>query len=120
MSKIKERRLKRIRRHKRVRARVSGTPQRPRLFVFKSNQHIYCGLADDVNSKVLLVFSDLKLSGKKTNNPTLEISKKVGEELGKGAVKAGYKKVVFDRGGYKYHGKIKALAEGARSAGLKF
>jgi large subunit ribosomal protein L18 len=119
MEKAKEKRIKRQRRHRRVRARVSGTPQIPRLFVYRSNQHIYAGLADDTQNKVLLSFSDRKLPGK-SKNPTLEISKKVGEELAKTAVKAGYKKVVFDRGGYLYHGKIKALAEGARSGGLKF
>lgn len=116
MAKIKT--SKRKLRHRRVRGRVSGTIQRPRLFVFKSNQHIYCGLADDVSGRVLLSYSDMKL-GKDVNN-TKETAKKVGEELAKLAKKEGYKKVVFDRSGYRYHGKVKALADGARSQGLKF
>ena len=111
---------KRKRRHKRVRAKVQGTAQRPRLFVYKSNKHIYCGLADDAKGVVLMSFSDRKLSGKDESNATIKTAEKVGKEFGKLAVKEGYKRVVFDRGGYKYHGKIKALAEGARSAGLKF
>lgn len=109
---------KRILRHQRVRGKVSGTPQRPRLFVFKSNKHIYCGLANDISGKVLLSYSDVKLGSKSSN--TTETSYKVGEEFAKLAVKEGYKKVTFDRGGYRYHGKVKALAEGARSGGLVF
>ncbi|MDX1607632.1 MAG: 50S ribosomal protein L18 [Candidatus Spechtbacterales bacterium] len=108
-------------RHKRVRAKVKGTLQRPRLFVYKSNKHIYCGLADDTKGHVLMSFSDKKLSGKKEKiNADTNIAKKVGKEFGKLAIKEGYRKVIFDRGGYKYHGKVKALAEGAREAGLKF
>lgn len=110
---------KRKLRHIRVRGRVSGTPQRPRLFVFKSNRHIYAGLADDTTGKVLFSYSDMKL-GNKNANSTKETAKKVGEEIAKLAVKEGYKKVVFDRSGYRYHGKVKALADGARSQGLKF
>lgn len=132
-------------RHKRVRARIKGTQQRPRLFVFKSNKHIYCSLVDDINGITLISFSDKKLSnGKDLSNKrkfsseknktsknnlqskvlewknNIETAKKVGEELGKLGFEKGYKKIVFDRSGYKYHGKIKALAEGVRSSGLKF
>lgn len=90
----------------------------PRLFVFKSNRHIYAGLVDDATGKTLLSFSDKKLKGKNAN--TVPTAAKVGEEFAKLAVKGGYKKAVFDRGGYRYHGKVKALAEGARKGGLKF
>lgn len=106
-------------RHNRVRAKIKGTTQRPRLFVFKSNKHLYGSLIDDISGKTLFSFSDKNLS--KTNGGnTKEVANLVGKELAKSAVKAGYKKVVFDRGGYKYHGKIKELAEGAREGGLKF
>lgn len=115
MAKVKQN--KRKVRHRRVRGKVSGVSQRPRLFVFKSNKHIYCGLADDTNGTILISTSNVKI-GEKSNN--IEAARKVGEDLAEKALKKGYKKVVFDRGGYRYHGKVKALAEGARSKGLTF
>ena len=108
---------KRKRRHARVRAKVSGTAARPRLVVFRSLMNTYAQLIDDENSIILIGTSDLKSKDKGTKT---EKAKKVGEDLAK---KAGEKKittVVFDRNGYKYHGRVKALADGAREAGLKF
>lgn len=113
MSSIKD--LKRHRRHHRIRARVSGSPQKPRFFVFKSNKHIYGGLADDISGRTLLYISNAQ---DKKND--IASAHKVGEEVAKQAQKSGIKKVVFDRSGYRYHGRVKALAEGARIAGLQF
>ncbi len=105
-------------RRARVRSRVSGDLVRPRLFVFKSNKYTYAGLADDVSGKVLMSKSDFKSEEKKATKKTR--ARSVGKQLGKTAIKKGVKKVVFDRGGYKYHGRVKEVAEGARSAGLIF
>lgn len=102
---------KRIRRHKRIRARVYGTAQAPRLCVFVSNQYIYAQMIDDEKSKIIA-------SSKGKCN--IKQAQKVGQELAKKAKDLQVEKVVFDRGGYKYHGRVKALAEGAREGGLKF
>lgn len=110
----------RKKRHARIRARVCGTSQKPRLFVFKSNKHIYGSIVDDTVGKTMFSFSDKKLPKKDKNKNDVSTAQKVGQELGKIAGEKGIKKVVFDRGGYNYHGKIKAFAEGARLAGLKF
>lgn len=110
----------RKKRHGRVRAKLSGTATRPRLNVFRSNQHIYAQVIDDVNSVTLASAStldkDLSLEG--TSN--VEAATKVGELVAKRAVEKGIKEVIFDRGGYLYHGRVKALAEAAREAGLEF
>ncbi len=103
--------------HLRVRAKISGTPERPRLNVFKSNTGIYAQIIDDLNGKTLVSSSTQTLKLKSNN---IENSIKVGKKIGELAIKAGIKTVVFDRGGYIYHGKIKALADAAREAGLKF
>lgn len=108
---------KRQRRHRRVRAKISGTKQRPRLCVFRSNQHIYAQLIDDENGKILLSSSDLKI--KKEGNKTAMASE-IGKAIAKTALEKGIKEIVFDRAGYIYHGRVKALAEGAREGGLKF
>jgi len=108
---------KRQRRHRRVRAKISGTKQRPRLCVFRSNKHIYAQLINDENGKILLSSSDLKI--KKKGNKTAMASE-IGKIVAKIAVEKGFKEVVFDRAGYIYHGRVKALAEGAREGGLKF
>jgi len=109
----------RHRRHARIRARIQGTRTKPRLHVFKSNQHIYGGIVDDIQGKTLFSFSDSKLADdKKASKVTL--AERVGQELGRVALEAGVHRVVFDRSGYRYHGRVKALAEGAREAGLKF
>ncbi len=107
---------KRIRRHARVRAKISGTSQLPRLCVFKSNSHIYAQLIDDQKHQTIAQASDIKLKKEKKT----DLATKVGQEIGKIAVEKKIESVIFDRGGFKYHGRIKALAEGARQAGLKF
>lgn len=108
---------KRIRRHGRVRAVISGSSDRPRLAVFRAHQHIYAQLIDDVSGKTLAAASDkdLKVKGNKT-----EKAAQVGSAIAKKAETLGLQTVVFDRGGFKYHGRVKALAEAARQAGLKF
>lgn len=109
----------RVRRHERVRTKISGTADRPRLCVFRSNKNISVQVIDDVAGKTLVAASTLDKEVK-TKASNIEAAKEVGELIAKRAVKAGIKNVVFDRGGYIYHGKIKALAEAAREAGLEF
>lgn len=142
---------KRWRRHKRVRNRVSGTPERPRVAVFRSNAHIYAQLIDDTAGRTLLSVSSLKLDapaakaapkaaaegeeGKKPKKGKkgeasaekaaaagrkIELAREVGRQLAEAAKAKGFLKVAFDRGGYLYHGRVAALAEGAREAGLDF
>lgn len=110
------------RRHTRVRGKVSGTPNRPRLCVTRSNSNIYAQVVDDVAGKTLCGVStlgpDFKATGK--NSANVEGAAALGEIIGKKALDAGITEVVFDRGGNLYHGRIKAVAEGAREAGLKF
>ena len=108
---------KRHSKHLRIRNKISGTPERPRLNVFKSNKGIYVQIIDDVNKKTIVSTSTQVL---KLKNNNIENSIKVGTKIGELAKKAGIKKIVFDRGGYIYHGKIKALADAAREAGLEF
>jgi len=108
--------------HLRVRKKVSGTQEIPRLCVFRSAKHIYAQIIDDVNGRVLLTEStlrkDVKEQVKYTGN--IEAAKVVGQTLAKMAVEKNIKKVVFDRGGYKFHGRVKALADAARANGLEF
>ena len=106
-------------RHKRVRTKISGTAERPRLSVFRSNTGIYVQIIDDVAAKTLVSASTLDKEVK-TKARKIEAAKEVGKKKKKRAIKAGIKTVVFDRGGYIYHGKVKALAEAAREAGLEF
>ena len=103
---------------KRIRSVVSGTESRPRLSVFRSNSEIYAQLIDDVSGKTLCSFSSRQLA-KEGNNKT-DQARKVGVELAQKAKEAGVEACAFDRGGYLYHGRVKALAEGAREGGLKF
>ena len=118
--------LARLRRKRRVRKKIFGTPERPRLSVFRSCKHIYAQIIDDVSGRTLVAASSLtpqireRLSEIKKEGGKTAVAKAVGELLGQRALEAGIKKVVFDRGGYKYHGRVKALAEGARGAGLEF
>ena len=109
----------RIHRHKRVRAKISGTPERPRLNVFRSAANIYAQIIDDVNGKTLAAASslekDFECEGTKS-----DAAKKVGMLVAERAKAAGIECVVFDRGGYVYHGRVAALAEGAREGGLQF
>ncbi len=109
---------KRERRHKRVRAKITGNQNRPRLSVFKSNKHIYLQLIDDGKGQTLFSASDTEIKGGSMNKT--ETAKKVGLLIGKKAKEKNIEAVVFDRGGYNYHGRVKAAAEGAREGGLKF
>ena len=113
---------KRKNRHRRVRQKVNGTPERPRLNVYKSNSHIYAQIINDVNGHTLVSAStlDKELKEKLNSTGNKEAARLVGETIGKRAIEKGIDEVVFDRAGYIYHGKIKELAEGAREAGLKF
>ena len=104
-----------VRRHARIRAKVKGTLERPRLAVFRSNRYLYAQIINDVTSKTLCASSSLELE-----LPLKEAAVKVGADIAQKAKKAGITKVVFDRGGFLFTGKIKALAESARSAGLEF
>jgi large subunit ribosomal protein L18 len=117
MSVTTTRRL-RERRHRRVRGKVSGTAERPRLAVFRSNLGISAQLVDDLGSKTIAAASWQQL--KKFNGSKSEQAKEVGKLLAATAKQAGVETVVFDRGGYLYHGRVKALAEGAREGGLRF
>ena len=108
----------RLRRHRRVRSKISGTTERPRLNVFRSNGNIHAQIIDDVNGKTLVSANSVEM--KIANGGNVAAAKQVGEEIAKRAKKAKIEEVVFDRGGYIYHGRVKALAEAAREAGLKF
>ena len=118
MLKLQNRNEERIRRHKRVRRVVSGTPDCPRLNVFRSNAHIYAQVIDDTKGTTLCSASSLEL--KLENGGNIEAAKKVGEAVAKKCLEAGIEAVRVDRGGYGYHGRVQALAEAAREAGLKF
>ncbi|MEX1093166.1 MAG: 50S ribosomal protein L18, partial [Acidimicrobiia bacterium] len=107
----------RNRRHIRVRKRVHGTGERPRLAVFRSNKYIYAQVIDDVEGRTLASASSQE-SGLRSDNLNMKTAAKVGEALASRAKDAGVTSVVFDRGGYKFHGKVKALADAAREAGL--
>ena len=112
----------RLQKHKRVRNRISGTPERPRLAVFRSNKHMYAQVIDDVAGKTLVAAStvqkDVKAELEKTND--VAAAAYLGKVIGEKAVAAGISTVVFDRGGFIYQGKVKALADAAREAGLQF
>jgi len=116
------RKTARKKRHYRVRNRLSGTPERPRLAVFKSNKHIYAQVIDDVNRCTLVAASTMEksLSGDLKSTSNVDAAKAVGTAVAKKALDKGIESVVFDRGGFLFHGKVKALAESAREAGLKF
>ncbi|MDY6939342.1 MAG: 50S ribosomal protein L18 [Cyanobacteriota bacterium] len=110
------------RRHRRVRRKVSGTSERPRLSVFRSHQHIYAQVIDDTEHRTLVAAStkDPDLRSALSSPSTCDASAKVGELVAKRAIEKGIEKVVFDRGGNLYHGRVKALADAAREAGLSF
>ena len=108
----------RLRRHARVRKKISGTPECPRLNVFRSNANIHAQIIDDVNQTTLAAASSVSL--KLENGGNVEAAKKVGEAIAKAALAKNITNVVFDRGGYVYHGRVQALADAAREAGLKF
>ena len=122
MNKYKAKKLQLERRKRRVRAKIYGTAERPRLNVRRTNAHIYAQLIDDADSKTICSASTLdaefRATGKVGSNK--EAAEFVGELIGKRAIEAGVTEVTFDRGGRIYHGRVKALADGARNAGLKF
>ena len=114
-----DRRMERQRRHKRVRTKISGTPECPRLCVFRSNSNVYAQVIDDVNGVTLVSASTLDKEVK-TKNANKEAAREVGTLIAKRALDKKIKTVVYDRGGYIYHGVVKELAEAAREAGLEF
>ena len=117
----KTQRLQRIKRHYRIRRRLSGTPERPRLVVFRSLKNIYVQLVDDTVARTLLAAgTDSKELASLPKCTKTDRAKAVGKLVAEKAIAAGIKTVAFDRGGYKFHGRVKALAEAARKAGLKF
>lgn len=122
MEKLKAKQARHARRKRRVRAKISGTAERPRMRVTRSDAHIYVQVIDDVAGRTLCSASSLdpefKAAGKKGCN--IEGAEAVGELIGNRLKDAGIEEVVFDRGGHLYHGRIKALADGARSAGIRF
>ncbi|MDR7857643.1 50S ribosomal protein L18 [Tissierella sp.] len=107
-------------RHERVRKKISGTPSRPRLNIFRSGNHMYAQLIDDSIGNTLVSASTLDKSADLTSTCNKEAAKYVGETIAKRALEKGIEEVVFDRSGYIYHGRVKELAEAARGAGLKF
>ncbi len=120
MKKTDPRRLGRARRHRRVRKKISGTPERPRLSVFRSNRHIYAQLIDDTNGCTLASASSIEKDLELNDKAKSEVAMEVGRVLAKRAREKGLEKVIFERGGNLYHGRVKALAEGAREGGLVF
>ena len=122
MIKKPSRQIARVNRHYRIRNHVKGVAERPRLAVFRSNKHIYAQIIDDAAGHTLAASSTLDKEVADTIDKTYNVdaAKAVGESVAKKALNKGISAVVFDRGGYLYHGKVKALAEAAREAGLKF
>ena len=120
----KSRRIQRSKRHRRIRKKLQGTAERPRLVVFRSLKNIEGQVVDDDSSRTIVGLSTLaeELRGFKaeSRNPRVEAAREAGKLLAKKAKDAGVEQVVFDRGGYKYHGRVKAFAEGAREGGLDF
>ena len=119
MIKRPDTRGQRIKRHNRVRGKISGTAERPRLSVFRSENNIYAQLIDDVAGVTLAAASTVE-KGFEGKGGNIEAAKKVGAAIAQRALKKGIEDVVFDRGGYLYHGRVKELAEGAREGGLQF
>jgi len=118
----KKKRMMRARKRKRIRKKITGTPERPRLSVFRSHRHIYCQIVDDLEGRVLAAASTqgLPLKGTVGYGGNKAAAKAVGEEIAKRAKEKKITSIVFDRGGYKYHGRVKELADAARAAGLVF
>lgn len=122
MASVHERLTGRVRRHRRVRKRVYGTPERPRLCVFRSLRYVYAQIIDDEAGRTLVAADSREpdLISDAGSRRNVEAARAVGKALGERAKAAGIEKVVFDRGGYLYHGRVRALAEGARETGLEF
>lgn len=122
MNSSETKRIARLKRHRRVRKKVFGTQERPRFSVFKSARHIYAQVIDDDAGRTLAAASSLSpqiVEGKDLGDKK-GVAKAVGKLVAQAALKADIKKVIFDRGGYRYHGRVKALADGARESGLEF
>ena len=119
MFKKVDREINRTKKHSRIRARISGTAERPRVSVFRSLENIFVQIIDDVNG-VTLVSASSQDKDFKNYGGNIEAAKAIGAEVAKRALEKGIKEVVFDRGGYVYHGRVAALADAAREAGLKF
>jgi len=119
MVKSFDKNAQRMKRHTRVRGKISGTPERPRLNVYRSNANIYAQVIDDVNGNTLVSASSVEKDFE-GNGGNVEAAKKIGSKIAERALAKGIEEVVFDRGGYIYHGRVKALAEAAREGGLKF
>ncbi|MCL6466177.1 MAG: 50S ribosomal protein L18 [candidate division WOR-3 bacterium] len=111
---------RKLRRHLSIRHRISGTPERPRLCVFRSNRHMYAQLIDDTTGRVLTAVSSLTPELRDKKGKPTEMALEVGKLVAAKAKERGITKVVFDRAGYRYHGRVKAVAEGARQGGLEF
>jgi len=120
--KREDRKQLRLVRHRRIRKRISGTPERPRLSVYRSEKHIYAQIIDDVAGRTIVAASTVEKELREKLQKTWNVAaaKEVGKLIAERAIAKGVKEVVFDRGGFKYHGRIKALADAAREAGLKF
>ncbi len=116
-STVKEKRKARIKRHNRVRAKISGTKEMPRLSVYRSNKSFFVQLIDDNEGNTLISVGPKEVAKAKTKT---DAAKEAGKLIAKKAIEKKISKVVFDRGGYKYHGRVKAIAEGAKEGGLKF
>jgi large subunit ribosomal protein L18 len=122
-NKEKLRRTKHLIRHRRVRKKIRGSTERPRLCVYRSLSHIYAQIIDDTRGHTLVSVSSLSpelRSSEDTTDGKAQVARQVGEVVAKKAIEKTITKVVFDKGGYKYHGRVKALAEGARAGGLEF
>jgi len=115
-----DKKQKRYYRHKRVRSKIKGTAERPRLCIYRSLSHIYGQLIDDDTGVTLVAFSTLSAPMKTISGTKTEKAREVGKGIAEMALQKGIKRVVFDRGGNRYHGRVKALAEGAREGGLEF
>lgn len=115
---MENKRQKRYRRHKRIRSKIAGVKDRPRLSIFRSNQHIYLQLIDDEKGRTLASASDLSV--KKKGLTKVQMAREVGIVLAKDILSQGIKKIIFDRSGYKYHGRVKSVAEALREQGVKF
>jgi len=109
----------RVRRHRRVRKKVLGTAERPRLAVFRSNKHIYAQAIDDISGRTVASASTLEAERRGDATATVDAAKQVGQAVAERVKAAGIAAVVFDRGGFKYHGRVAAVADGARAAGLE-
>ncbi|MBI5048214.1 MAG: 50S ribosomal protein L18 [Deltaproteobacteria bacterium] len=119
---IEKKKESHLKRKRRIRRKIKGTSERPRFNVYRSNNHIYVQLIEDITGKTLVAVSTISkdIKNKVKDIKKAEAAKKVGEFIAKKAISQGIDKVVFDRGGFLYHGRIKAVADGAREAGLKF